>query len=45
MSTPDYDDLMNEFYDPESSAPWYVTVRAVEEYRNKYAKYPGLKDD
>ena len=36
---------MNEFYDEESSAPWYVVVRAVEEFCSKNGgRYPGVRD-
>ena len=36
---------MNEFFDEESSAPWYVVVRAVEEFRSKHnGTYPGLTE-
>lgn len=37
---------MSEFYDPESSASWYVVVRAVEEFRTKHnCTYPGLREE
>lgn len=33
---------MNELFDDESSAPWFVVVRAVEAFRSKNAgRYPG----
>jgi hypothetical protein len=32
---PDYDDLSNELYDPESSAFWYIVMRAAEILRVK----------
>lgn len=36
---------MTEFYDEESPAPWYVAVRAVEEFRNSHdGLYPGLRE-
>lgn len=43
LNTPEYEDLMSEFYDPDSSAPWYVVVRAVEAFREKNGgRYPGV---
>ena len=45
LNSPEFDDLMNEFFDEESSAPWYVVVRAVEEFRSKHnGTYPGLTE-
>ncbi len=45
LSSPEFEDLMSEFYDAESSAPWYVVVRAVEEFRIKHkGNYPGLRE-
>ena len=42
LTNPDYSDFINEFYDDESTAPWYVGIRAVESFRDKYNRYPGL---
>jgi len=36
---------MNEFFDAESCAPWYVVIRAVENFRAKHGKYPGMAED
>jgi len=36
LNTPDYDDLLNELFDDESPAPWYVIVRATENFRAKH---------
>ena len=37
---------MAEFYNEESCAPWYVAVRAVEEFREKHGGvYPGLREE
>jgi amyloid beta precursor protein binding protein 1 len=41
LDSPEYEDFMNEFYDDESLAPWLVTVRAVEEFRQQNGRYPG----
>jgi predicted NUDIX family NTP pyrophosphohydrolase len=30
LDQPDYDDFMNEFYDEESLAPWFVVAKAAE---------------
>jgi hypothetical protein len=35
---------MNEFYDDESVAPWYVACRAAEAFRDKNNRYPGERD-
>lgn len=35
---------MNEFYDPESVAPWYVAIRATENFRAKHGRYPGCTE-
>ena len=46
LASPQYEDLMAEFYNEESSAPWYVAVRAVEEFREKHGGvYPGLREE
>ncbi len=36
---------MNEFYDDESVAPWYVAVRAVEAFKDKSGRLPGITND
>jgi predicted NUDIX family NTP pyrophosphohydrolase len=41
LDQPDYDDFMNEFYDDESLAPWFVVAKAVEQFRDKLGRYPG----
>lgn len=36
---------MSEFYDPESSASWYVALRAVESFRDHHqGRYPGYTE-
>jgi len=45
LKNPNYDDLMNEFFDPDSSVTWYVATRAVEQFRQTERRYPGEKDD
>ena len=44
LDQPDYDDFMNEFYDDESLAPWFVAAKAVEQFRDKQGRYPGEVD-
>ena len=40
-----YEDLGNEFYDPETLAPWYIGVRAVEAFRDhNEGRYPGFTE-
>lgn len=41
ITLPDYEDFMNELYDSESCAFWYIAVRAVENFRAKSGRYPG----
>lgn len=46
LTKPQYDDLMAEFYNDDSSAPWYVAVRAVEDFRDLHSGvYPGLRQE
>ena len=46
LTKPQYDDLMAEFYNDDSSAPWYVAVRAVEDFRDSHSGvYPGLRQE
>eukprot|EP00347_Sterkiella_histriomuscorum_P009093 403342543 len=44
IENPDYSDFVNEMYDNESVAPWYVCMRAVEQFRMRNGRYPGLHD-
>ena len=41
LTSPNYGDLVYEFQDEESVAPWYVATRAVELFRTKHGRYPG----
>ena len=33
-----------ELDDDESAAPWYLAVRAAEDFRTKFGHYPGMDD-
>lgn len=44
LESPDYDDFMNEFYDEESAAPWFVATKAVEQFRDTHGRYPGQSE-
>ena len=40
-----YEDLGNEFYDPDTLAPWYIGVRAVEAFRDhNEGRYAGFTE-
>ncbi|CDW84911.1 nedd8-activating enzyme e1 regulatory subunit [Stylonychia lemnae] len=45
LTAPDFDDLLNELFDDESAAPWYVVIRAVENFRAKNQRHPGQSED
>lgn len=36
---------MNEFFDDESPAPWYVAMRAAEGFRDKNGRLPDENED
>jgi hypothetical protein len=45
LASPSFDDIANEFYDEDSSVKWFVMVRAVEQFRDKYeGRYPGTTE-
>jgi len=42
LTSPNFEDLANEFYDDESSVKWFVMARAIEQFREKnFDQYPG----
>jgi hypothetical protein len=41
LTSPNWPEFGDNFYDPDSSCKWYITVRAVEEFRTKNGRYPG----
>jgi len=50
LNNPDYDDFSSEFIDPDtkemSLAPWYISIRAVEEFRTTHSGvYPGIREE
>ena len=50
LTNPDYDDFSSEFIDPDTNeislAPWYIAIRAVEEFRTSHlGVYPGLREE
>ena len=45
LKNPNFEDLSDEFFDTESSVPWFVATRAVETFRVKYGRYPGLSSE
>ena len=36
LTTPQFDDCQAEFYDDESLAPWFITLRATESFNTKH---------
>ena len=45
LDKPDTDDISSNMYDPESTSPWYIVIRAVENFREKFQRYPGATND
>jgi hypothetical protein len=45
LTSPNFGDLMAEFYNEESPAPWYVATRAAEAFRDQHGRLPGEKAD
>jgi hypothetical protein len=41
LDAPTFEDFAAEMYDADSPAPWYLAVRAAEEFRYKFSRYPG----
>ena len=44
LTNPDYCEFVNDLYDDRSITSWYVAMRAVESFRIKYRRYPGLTE-
>ena len=45
LTQPNFEDFAQEFFESETSAPWYIAVRAVENFReNHHGRYPGMTE-
>ena len=45
LDSPNTDDIAENMFDPESTAPWYLVMRGVENFREKNNRYPGAISD
>ena len=45
LDAPETDDIATGMWDPDSTAPWYIAIRAMENFREKNNRYPGMTEN
>ena len=44
FDSPNTESILESLDDPQSTAPWYIVIRSIENFREKFNRYPGVNE-